>query len=65
MKIRNFIQHKTLTPSQHLTCDKLEEFISNKEVNVFMLKGYAGTGKTTLLYALTKFLSKNINNLML
>ena len=56
MKIRNFIQHKTLTPSQHLTCDKLEEFISNKEVNVFMLKGYAGTGKTTLLYALSKFL---------
>jgi len=57
MKIRDFIKFKNLTPSQEITCNKLEEFITNKEANIFMLKGYAGTGKTTLLHGLTKFLN--------
>jgi len=57
MKIRNFIKHKTLTPSQEITCDKLEEFILDNGLNIFMLKGYAGTGKTTLLDGFTKLLN--------
>lgn len=39
---------------------RLDEFISNKtdERQVFLLKGYAGTGKTTVVTSLVKILSK-------
>ena len=56
MRISNYINHQNLTPSQKLACAKLEGFISDNSVNIFMLKGYAGTGKTTLLYGLTRYL---------
>jgi len=46
-----------LTAKQDLTLYKLSEFILNEEDNsLFILKGYAGTGKTTIL-------SSIINNL--
>ena len=46
-----------LTAKQDLTLYKLSEFILNDDDNsLFILKGYAGTGKTTLLSAI-------INNL--
>ena len=46
-----------LTAKQDLTLYKLSEFILNDDDNsLFILKGYAGTGKTTIL-------SSIINNL--
>ena len=46
-----------LTAKQDLTLYKLSEFILNDDDNsLFILKGYAGTGKTTILSAI-------INNL--
>ena len=45
----------TLTPSQRAAMDKFNEFIADKDAKVFILKGYAGTGKTTLV---TKIIEK-------
>ena len=38
--------------------DKIEDFIQGNDLNVFILKGYAGTGKTTLIRMLTKWLTE-------
>jgi exodeoxyribonuclease-5 len=45
------------TACQSVLIDKLAEFISSFEDNkVMLIKGYAGTGKTTMLHALTQTL---------
>ncbi|MFC6999800.1 ATP-dependent DNA helicase [Rufibacter roseus] len=46
------------TPDQALLFQKLDQFIMRKTglKEVFMLKGFAGTGKTTVVSALTKIL---------
>ena len=41
----------TLTPEQQSALDALIDFLSSR-ANVFILRGYAGTGKTTLLKSL-------------
>ena len=48
------------TPDQATLFKKLDAFILNKTDNreVFMLKGFAGTGKTTVVRALVKILNK-------
>lgn len=38
-----------LTPSQQKALDKLSTFIDSDRLNAFVLTGYAGTGKTTLM----------------
>ncbi len=38
-----------LTPSQSAAFSKMKAFVEDKEKRVFILKGYAGTGKTTLM----------------
>ena len=43
----------TLTPSQQTAFNKFKEFI-NSDTKVFILKGYAGTGKTTLINSFVK-----------
>lgn len=48
----------TLTPSQQSAFEKLEEFV-NSDDRIFILKGSAGTGKTTLLKALVQSLASN------
>ncbi len=46
------------TSDQAQAIGKLSEFISSREENrIFMLKGYAGTGKTTLVSVLVKIVS--------
>ena len=47
-----------LTNSQKLTLDKLKNFLTSKD-NVFLLKGYAGTGKTFI----TKYLIDYLENI--
>ena len=45
------------TPGQELAIKQLSEFIQSAEPNLlFILRGYAGTGKTTLISALVKTL---------
>lgn len=39
----------TLTPSQSVAFSKMKAFVQDKSHRVFILKGYAGTGKTTLM----------------
>ena len=42
----------TLTDSQQSAFDKITRFVHNAGARVFILKGYAGTGKTTLMKVL-------------
>lgn len=46
-----------LTPSQQKVLDQMKNFVFNAEERVFVLKGYAGTGKTTLMRFLIKELA--------
>ncbi len=56
-----------LTEDQRLLFDKLAEFIFNPQNNrIFLLKGYAGTGKTSSVSAVVKSLRKlKINSILL
>lgn len=49
----------TLTKSQANALDRFKQFISDPSAKVFILKGYAGTGKTTLVRLFTKELEAN------
>lgn len=57
MKISDFFTNIILTNDQNNALKKIEDFLVNDE-HIFMLKGYAGTGKTTLIAGLVKFLNK-------
>ena len=54
--MEDFSQY-VLTADQLLALEKLISFLNSDE-NIFMLKGFAGTGKTFILRGLCKFLSK-------
>lgn len=58
MSIFNHFKHLNLSPGQETTLTKLEAFLDSP-VQVFMLKGYAGSGKTTILKGLTEYLKSN------
>lgn len=57
MKILDHFQHINLTNDQHKTLVELGSFLKS-DAHVFMLKGYAGTGKTTLIKGITEFIKK-------
>jgi len=46
----------SLTQSQIEAANRLDDFFNGNN-NCFILKGYAGTGKTTLLYGISRYLS--------
>lgn len=56
MSIFNHFKHLSLSQDQETTLTKLELFL-NSPLQVFMLKGYAGSGKTTILKGLVDYLS--------
>jgi hypothetical protein len=58
MSIFNHFQHLKLSPSQVAALTKIEVFL-NSSIQVFMLKGYAGSGKTTLIKGLIQFLEES------
>lgn len=64
--IRQKLGH-TPTPGQEALIGKLSEFIIDPQSNrIFIVKGYAGTGKTTLISALVKTLEEvSIKTLLL
>lgn len=48
----------TLTESQARALDKMKRFVQESDDRVFALKGYAGTGKTTLMRFLISYLEE-------
>lgn len=54
----------SLTQSQVKAANSLDSFFSGN-MNCFILKGYAGTGKTTLLYGICRYLSAHHRNFKL
>jgi ATP-dependent exoDNAse (exonuclease V) alpha subunit len=55
MNIKTHFSNFNLTADQSNTLTQLEGFLKSDK-NVFLLKGYAGTGKTTLLKGIVKCL---------
>lgn len=51
-------EHIQLTPGQQFVFDGLSRFIDDPHARVFILKGYAGTGKTTLMRFLVRHLKE-------
>jgi hypothetical protein len=53
--IHDIFAEYTLTDGQAELVRRLEQFLSNKTESVFLLKGYAGTGKTFITKGLTEY----------
>lgn len=45
-----------LTARQEYAMDMIKEFVADKDAQIFILKGYAGTGKTTLIGSIVDYL---------
>ena len=58
MRLRETFSKYTLTTGQSSLIDELDKFLSD-ETSCFLLKGYAGTGKTFLMKGLVDFLLQN------
>lgn len=56
MSIFNHFNHLNLSQGQETALTKLEAFLASP-TQVFMLKGYAGSGKTTILKGLVEYLN--------
>jgi ATP-dependent exoDNAse (exonuclease V) alpha subunit len=58
--LSNYFQKYNLTNSQSELVNRLEAFIDapNSSQNIFLLKGYAGTGKTFITKGLTEYLKE-------
>lgn len=64
MSIFNHFQHINLTNDQHNALVQIQDFLTSDE-KVFILQGYAGTGKTTILKGVCDYLSASKNNFQL
>ena len=51
-----------LTPEQEDALERLIEFINNDKKQIFILSGFAGTGKTSLVHGLYKYLEQKERN---
>ena len=47
----------TLNEGQQQLVEEIDTFLSDKTTSVFLLKGYAGTGKTFITYGITQYLN--------
>ena len=64
MSILTHFPHITLSNDQLGSLQKIESFLSDN-TDVFILKGYAGSGKTTILKGLVEYLYLNNRNFSL
>lgn len=64
MTLRETFSKYTLTSGQSSLIDELEKFFSD-QTPCFLLKGYAGTGKTFLMKGLTDFLLQSKRNFVI
>ena len=58
MTLKETFSKYTLTSGQNGLLDELDKFLSDKST-CFLLKGYAGTGKTFMMKGLTGYANKN------
>lgn len=58
MTLKETFSKYTLTSGQNSLLDELEKFLADNST-CFLLKGYAGTGKTFMMKALTDFLTES------
>ena len=65
ISLRSFFTKYNLTDSQSKLVQKLETFISSKDSSIFLLKGYAGTGKTFITKGLTEYFREIKRNYIL
>lgn len=64
MTLKDFFSKYTLTSEQNSLLSELENFLTNKKP-CFLLKGYAGTGKTFMMKGLTDFLTESKRSFIL
>lgn len=64
MTLKDTFSKYTLTSGQSSLIDELEKFLSD-QTPCFLLKGYAGTGKTFLMKGLTDFLLQSKRNFII
>ena len=55
--IFSYFTQYTLTNSQVEALKNLEDFLNNSDKDAFILRGYAGTGKTFLMKGVTSYLN--------
>lgn len=55
INIHDIFAEYTLNDGQAELINRLNQFLSSKEHNIFLLKGYAGTGKTFITKGLTEY----------
>lgn len=58
MNINCHFKNLTLTSDQQSALSEISDFLINKN-QIFILQGYAGTGKTTLIKGVADYLSAN------
>jgi tRNA A37 threonylcarbamoyladenosine biosynthesis protein TsaE len=56
--LKKYLNHITLTQDQQHAVDQLQQFLEGED-RIFILQGYAGTGKTTLLKGVVDYLVAN------
>lgn len=59
MSMQDIINQRKYSQSQESALQKLENFIKDDEQQCFILKGYAGTGKTFIIGSLIDYLNSN------
>lgn len=64
MELRTFYPSLVLNADQIVAVDALHSFLNGNDAQVFLLKGYAGTGKTTLLKGVMDYLDAQKRNFM-
>jgi hypothetical protein len=61
MSIFNYFKQLNLSQDQERALSKMESFLDSS-IPIFMLKGYAGSGKTTIIRGLVEYLAANGKN---
>ena len=56
LTLEKYLEDEELTPSQKNLVINLDSFFKSNDTNIFILKGYAGTGKTFMVKAIAEFL---------
>ena len=65
LNIQTFFKKYDLTNDQATLVEKLDKFLNSNKSTCFLLKGYAGTGKTFITKGLTKYLNEIRRNYIL
>ncbi|QTN34154.1 AAA family ATPase [Akkermansiaceae bacterium] len=55
-RLADYFGDEALTPSQQRAVDELQRFLDSSDEHCFILRGYAGTGKTFLIGGLVRYL---------